>query len=205
MPLHRTVKFLGPIACIALYRYVDPPLAPMEPPKRTEDDGIFGFLLFVFLTGSAGYGGYVAFKKWRAYEQKKFKDDMRAEIRKLKKDDDIKDLQVGMQKIDPSFMPGESARKSRMEALGVRQAVGGKLRAALQSPKPSMVTANPNSKDPVESLAADFGDPQKAEALRDWWEKLMSFEQADTRKLVWEKMGIYGIKWSKRGNPFEEE
>lgn len=36
------------------------------------------------------------------------------------------------------------------------------------------------------------------------WDSMFSSDQEAAYKLVRENMGIYGIKWPKEGNPFED-
>ena len=63
----------------------------------------------------------------------------------------------------------------------------------------SWIKPNPESQDPMESLAARWRNPEEKAALKIWWDKMSRFKQCQFRSALKK----YGIRWEITGDPFE--
>ncbi|KAL8897104.1 MAG: hypothetical protein Q9207_007378 [Kuettlingeria erythrocarpa] len=123
-------------------------------------------------------------------------------------DDLLHELQRALRKMKPEYKPGWPASILSLELTDELCDVSHALIALKCQPVKSgtEVLTNPdvNSEDAVESLAAKLKNPELRPHFRSGWDScfIESYQKDDIREMVDEHMGIFGIKWSREGNPF---
>lgn len=123
-------------------------------------------------------------------------------------DDLLHELQRALRKMKPEYKPGWPARimshRLNEELCAVSHAVIKFKRPPVKSATKAFINPDLHSKDAVESLAAKLKDPELRPHFRHGWNygSMQPYEKDDIREMVDEHMDIFGVKWSREGNPF---
>ncbi|KAL8730965.1 MAG: hypothetical protein Q9166_003755 [cf. Caloplaca sp. 2 TL-2023] len=177
--------------------------APSDITARVESLETNAFLLILCLVGLAGssYASYYWFLG-KGATQRSNKERHGKDIRKQLKDLQYlaSDLQKEVQKNNPQFRPGQSARDAERAQIDLES----EFRDAVWESEAPVKKADIDSKDPVERLATQFKDSKNKEGLKVAWDKKSDYEQEKARKMVRNSMAVYGITWPKKGNPFDD-
>lgn len=162
-------------------------------------EGVAIFSIFLSLVGVGC--GLFTFYHWYAgngaYDEERYKNKIRNQIQDLR--DITSDLEEDARSRHRGFYPGNARRARDSLMLEMHNA----FRTTSQEDSLGKKKPDANSEDPIERMAAKFKDPNLREDLRAMWDKEYSWEQEKAREIVKTKMGVFGIKWPEKGNPFD--
>ncbi|KAI4280626.1 MAG: hypothetical protein L6R38_004307 [Xanthoria sp. 2 TBL-2021] len=194
-----------------------PPLSQASDKIEAKEDEEFGAtvvgnLVGLGLVAGAGYGfcKYIDWSDARKRKAKKeresresFETETREQLRDL--DTHVGELQNALMKLDPCFWPGEAVREAARAAQVARNELESAFHEAELKSSKRWKIADSASEDPIERLAARLVDPTQRELLRESWKRSSCWKKEERRKLVQEKMGVYGIQWPEKGSPYGDD
>ncbi|KAL8754948.1 MAG: hypothetical protein Q9199_003987 [Rusavskia elegans] len=194
-----------------------PPLSQASDKIEAKEDEEFGATVVGNVVGlgllaGAGYGfcKYIDWsdaRKRKARKERQSRESFETEIRDQLRDldTDVGELQMEIMRLDPCFRPGEAVREAARAARIARNELESAFRDAELKSSKRWKIADAASEDPIERLAARLGDPAQRELLRESWKRSSRWTKEERRKLVREKMGVYGIQWPEKGSPYGDD